>query len=169
MIMVYVAGLASGEAGNWLMTPSAPAREVWHATLRERFSRIEKAADVKNDGQPLAINHRLAFKALTEASITDDVAADYLGGVLAASEPDDDAGAAIVALIGRLSSQQLRLHYLIYREFRRVWRDGKNVNLHDSGQAKRAGIRLALTDLIAALGPSRIPGLTANITVFGKG
>lgn len=140
MIMVYVAGLASGEAGKWLMTPSAAAREVWHATLKERFTRVERAADVKNDGQPLTINHRVAFKALTEASITDDeVVADYLGGVLAASEPNDDAGAAIVALIGRLSSQQLRLHYLIYREFRRVWPQGKSVNLHDSGRVNVPG------------------------------
>ena len=93
--MSYVAGLASGEAGKWLMTPSVAAREVWQETLRERFRRVQTAAERKNHGEPLTINHRVAFKALTDASTTDDeVTADYLGGVLAASEPNDDAGAA---------------------------------------------------------------------------
>lgn len=47
----------------------------------------------------------------------DPVAVDYLGGVLAASRTGvsrDDRAASLTALIGRLSTYQLRLHYILY-------------------------------------------------------
>ncbi len=57
-----------------------------------------------------------------EAAFTDDeLSADYLGGVLAASGPDDDSGVPIIAQIGRLSSLQLRMHYVMYRELHLTW------------------------------------------------
>jgi hypothetical protein len=169
MIMVYVAGLASGEAGKWLMTPSVAAREVWQETLKERFRRVEEAAEVKKHGKPLTINHRVAFKAITEASMTDDeVTADYLGGVLAASGPNDDSGAAIVAQIGRLSSHQLRFHYVIYRELRRLWPLGARLNLHQETEAKRAGLRLDLRDLANSLGMPGLSSISSNITVLAR-
>lgn len=149
------------------MTPSEARRELWKETLKERFGRVEKAASAKTGGEPLTINDRVAFKALTEATITDDeVTADYLGGVLAASEPDDDPGAAVVARIGRLSSHQLRLHYVIYRELRRLWPPAAPLNLHMDTQAKQGGLRLPLEDLLSALGTIGIRDLSANITVL---
>ncbi|MEJ7719876.1 MAG: hypothetical protein WKF58_05290 [Ilumatobacteraceae bacterium] len=60
------------------------------------------------------------MEALDVAKSTDERAvADYLGGVLAASG-EDDAGTPMVRLIGRLSSRDLRTHYVLYREFQRL-------------------------------------------------
>jgi hypothetical protein len=45
------------------------------------------------------------------------VSTEYFGGVLASSRTEvgrDDRGAAFVALIGRLSSYQIRSHYFFY-------------------------------------------------------
>ena len=47
----------------------------------------------------------------------DQLAAEYLGGVLASSRTEvgrDDRGATILGVIGRLSSYQIRCHYLFY-------------------------------------------------------
>lgn len=97
---------------------------------------------------------RVAHKAFTEAAFNDDgLIADYLGGVLAAStDADDDTGAAIVGLIGRLSADQLRLHYLVYRELRRLWPPHAKVNLGQQSEARSAGVRFPVGDVIAALG-----------------
>ena len=47
----------------------------------------------------------------------DDVAVEYLGGVLASSTTEvdrDDRGDRLAKLIGNMSAYQLRSHYLIY-------------------------------------------------------
>jgi hypothetical protein len=70
---------------------------------------------------PGAVPPRVLAGILTDGSYRDDeVACEYYGGVLASSRTEvsrDDRGATIVNLISRLSSYQLRLHYVIYRVF----------------------------------------------------
>jgi len=47
----------------------------------------------------------------------DELGAEYFGGVLASSKsevPQDDRGASLIALITRLSSYQIRAHYIFY-------------------------------------------------------
>lgn len=88
--------------------------------VRRNLARIGKNAKEKADGKPLEASHRVLFKALLEGGYAEDeVVVDYLGGVLAASTPDD-AAAPIIAQIGRLSALQLRLHFVVYREIRRL-------------------------------------------------
>ena len=51
----------------------------------------------------------------------DELAAEYFGGVLAASRSGierDDRGAAFLALVDRLSAYQLRSHFLFYEMIR---------------------------------------------------
>jgi hypothetical protein len=61
---------------------------------------------------------RVLMEVANQALFAEDpVAVDYLGGVLAASRtgvPRDDRAASLTALIGRLSTYQLRLHYILY-------------------------------------------------------
>lgn len=55
---------------------------------------------------------------LDEGSFCDDeLSAEYFGGVLASSRsgmPRDDRGATYIALLGRLSTYQIRSHYIFY-------------------------------------------------------
>lgn len=92
--------------------------------------RIENVRNIFINGQgklgdrinsPGAVPPRVLAGILTDGSYRDDkVAYEYFGGVLASSRTEvsrDDRGATVVNLISRLSSYQLRLHYVIYRVF----------------------------------------------------
>lgn len=55
---------------------------------------------------------------ITEGAFCEDpIAAEYFGGVLASSRsgtPRDDRGAVLIALVSRLSTYQIRSHYILY-------------------------------------------------------
>ena len=107
----------------------------------------------------------MAFKAFQEAALADDeLMSDYLGGVVAASGPEDDFAIALVALIGRLSSLQLRLHYLIYRELAYLWpTELTPPNIFEESTAPTMtfdvfGLLEALGESKAAVNAARLPG-----------
>lgn len=61
----------------------------------------------------------------------DELAAEYFGGVLASSRSGvgrDDRGAAFVALIGRLSTYQIRSHFFFYSLIRMIY-EGSTENI----------------------------------------
>jgi len=62
---------------------------------------------------------------VNEGSYNEDpLATEYLGGVLASSKTEsgrDDRGARIAKLVDRLSTYQLRAHFLLYRSFRHLF------------------------------------------------
>jgi hypothetical protein len=76
--------------------------------------------------EPGVVPPRVLAGILNEGSYCDDpLAAEYLGGVLASSRSTitrDDRGAALISLVTRLSSYQLRLHYIIYATIVKVHR-----------------------------------------------
>jgi hypothetical protein len=60
----------------------------------------------------------------------DDLAVEYLGGILASSRTDngrDDRGARIAKAVGSLSTYQLRTHYLVYSTIRALFSDSGHV------------------------------------------
>jgi hypothetical protein len=69
--------------------------------------------------EPGAIPPRVLKEVLEEGSFCDDpLTAEYFGGVLASSRSDnsrDDRGASWASLVTRLSSYQVRSHFLVYR------------------------------------------------------
>jgi hypothetical protein len=73
---------------------------------------------IEQDG---AIPPRLMKAVLDEAPFCDDeLSAEYLGGVLAASwtgQSRDDRGVALIATIQRLSTYAIRTHYVCYRVY----------------------------------------------------
>ena len=88
-----------------------------------------------------AVPPRVAIRMLEEGSYADDdVVVEYLGGVLASSwSPTgrDDRGAAVTALVSRLSSYALRAHFIIYSECRRVLLGSEiNLGLESEAQAR---------------------------------
>jgi hypothetical protein len=121
----------------------------------------------KAGDRALEYSDRIAAKALNEAAWNDnELIADYLGGVLAASSRDNDDGAAVIAQIARLSAYHLRLHYIIYRELRRLTKQ-PTPNLYTSNEADAAGIRIpVVVDLLPALAPADVSGLAGAIAVL---
>lgn len=86
--------------------------------LRRVFSKAEQKLGPERLEEPGQVPPRVLKGVLEEGQFcADELAAEYLGGVLASSRSDverDDRGAALVALVSRLSSYQLRTHYIIY-------------------------------------------------------
>jgi hypothetical protein len=90
--------------------------------------------------RPGAVPPRALGKILDEAAYSDEqIVVEYLGGVLASSRTPlgtDDRGLAWTSLVGRLTRDQLRLHYLLYESLRRAMQ-GQGVNLALAGEATR--------------------------------
>lgn len=64
----------------------------------------------------------------------DSIAAEYLGGVLASSRSEisrDDRGAVLIALLSRLSTYQIRTHYILYHLIKTAF-DGTDINPNTS-------------------------------------
>jgi hypothetical protein len=69
----------------------------------------------------------------------EDLQIEYFGGVLASSRsenPRDDRGAYFVSLISRLSTYQLRTHYLVYHSLKAQF-NGQKMNVAFSGDRKK--------------------------------
>lgn len=66
---------------------------------------------------------------LDEGAYADDVlTSEYFGGLLASSRGSvsrDDRGSSLIAMVGRLSTYQIRLHYVLYLVLKTLY-DGKD-------------------------------------------
>jgi hypothetical protein len=160
LIAAVVLGHLTAGAGAVVSAPLNAYAEHWKDRVKERLDRTAAAAEAKMNGQPLELNDRVAYKVLSEAAINDDeLIADYLGGVLAGTSAEDDSGAAIVAQIGRLSAAQLRLHYVVYRELRRLWPSGVALDLdhvYGTNFGGLGGVRFSVQDIAAVFGPQAL-------------
>jgi hypothetical protein len=111
-----------------------------------------KLADCINS--PGAVPPRILAGILTDGSYREDkVAYEYFGRVLASSRtevPKDDRGATFVSLISRLSSYQLRLHYVIYRVFLDLY-GGSNAAITESGSQYRLMTFIPESTLLSAM------------------
>lgn len=116
---------AAKVAGNLLQRLLGPSADVmgahWADGLRQHnlqkllFKTEERARRTGNSGYT---KPRLAAAAFDSVQYSEDeILAEYVSGVLASSRSASggtDDGVPWTALIGRLSSTQLRLHYLLY-------------------------------------------------------
>lgn len=81
----------------------------------------------RDDGMPL----RFAMRVMNESAYAEsDLEVEYLGGVLASGRTPsgrDDRGVVFSGIVSRMSSYQLRLHYVIYTTMRRLYA-GEQIN-----------------------------------------
>lgn len=162
---VVVSHLTSG-VGDLVAAPLKGVAQDLQERVRSSMARIGDNAREKAGDRPLEASDRVLYKVLTEGAFSDDeIIVDYLGGILAASTADD-AGAAVVAQIGRLSSLHLRVHYVIYREVRRLWPEDE-LNLYEATQARRATIAFT-TELLDAVGTTDHDALGSAIAVLHR-
>jgi hypothetical protein len=82
--------------------------------------------------QPGRVPPKVLKGILTEGYFCEDqIGAEYFGGVLASSRSEvgrDDRGTYFISLLGRMSTYQIRAHYIFYSTFRRLYQ-GINKNL----------------------------------------
>ncbi len=82
--------------------------------IADRIKNVVERGREKAAGRGLDPGERTAWAVFDAAWRNDQsIVADYLGGVLAAS--NDDTGVPVAALIERLSTLDLRLHFVLYR------------------------------------------------------
>lgn len=102
------------------------ALERWTELRLQNVGRvIDKAAAKLPDEAAGEIHPRVAISVLEQASWCDDeLMAEYLGGVMAGSHTSDgtdDRGVTFSSLIPRLSTVQVKTHYLFYRAIRETF------------------------------------------------
>lgn len=100
----------------------------WY-TRRRNITKVARRAAERSDlDVEGAIPARVAAEVFDKAQWADDeFVAEYLSGVLASARTPDgrnDSGVSWTALVGRLSSDQLALHWSLYTSFQRRHRGG---------------------------------------------
>jgi hypothetical protein len=114
--------------------------------------RSEKKA--RESGRSGSVHPRVAHRVIEEGSFCDDaVMADYLGGVLAGSRTPsgrDDRAVVWSNLVTGLSAAQIRLHYLLYREWA-IRLHGRDINPGATPGSDQVGMAVDLDELGVAL------------------
>lgn len=134
VVVAAVTGALTGGLVKPFLAPVEALSDHWRDRIRGRLETVADSARRKRGTTALSVNERVGYRVLSEAAFTDDaIVLEYLAGVVAGSSLDDDDGAPVLAQISRLSSFQLRLHYVIYREFWRLAMANGSVDLaHDT-------------------------------------
>jgi hypothetical protein len=123
--------------------------------------------------RPGAIPPRVLKQVLDEGSFCDDpLTTEYFGGVLASSRSEtrrDDRGAHWSSLVARLSSYQIRSHFLIYRAIRDRFA-GKDFQFNMDDRSKLA-VLLPFSSFFASMdfSPDELKQVTPllNHSLFG--
>lgn len=143
--------------GSYLVTKGMIDPAVAH--LWQKFtSRLKRVVDIASTkpaaldiAEPIVWDERASWSVFDAAKVTDDpIVADYLAGVLAASGPGDDTGVPIAALIARLSSVDLRLHYVLYATFQQFIE--MSVGVGEPESMRHPDVFVPTVELLAAIG-----------------
>jgi hypothetical protein len=175
-----VAGYVGKDAVKKLLGPTADYLGVGLRDLVEKrvhtIGRIFRNAETKLGDKieaPGAVPPKVLKQILDDGSFAnDDLAVEYLGGILASSRTEqgrDDRGARIAKVVDMLSTYQLRTHYLLYSTVRTVFAS-KGLSMDIFGRAKMQ-VFLPFTGYVAAMDFSerelQQPTPLLNHTLFG--
>lgn len=142
-----------------LLGPSADvlgdALSRWTERRVRNVGRILEKAEEKAEGREGLASPRIAHRLLEEGSFCDDsLMADYFSGVLAASVSPggaDDSGVGWAALIGTMSSLQVRAHFLFYREWALLLTGRSGIELGQTSDRNRTRLVADATDFVRAM------------------
>jgi len=130
---------------------------------------FQKAGELLGEAPPdgQAVPPRVLRDVLDDGSYRDDeLTASYYGGILASSRSGisrDDRGAAFTALVGRLTTYQLRAHYILYRTINELYSTTKR-NLQDVGPRTQCRTFLPIDDYLSAMQPQTDEALDAFLS-----
>lgn len=142
-LVINVTGRALTWAGQQLWKLATEGDENAKRVLDKAETKLSDEA--RRNG-PVSLR---VFKEFLEQApfIEDELTADYFGGVLASSRTGidrDDRGAAFAQMIGRLSSYQLRAHYIAYATWKKLFNDGAFDDVHEDEVEERIAKRMFL-------------------------
>jgi hypothetical protein len=150
-------------AGNLLIRLLGPAADEYGEQLRQivarqrtaRAERLLTKAEAKSRGRGGSVPPRVAFRVLEDGTLSDDeLMAEYLSGVLAGSRtPDgrDDRAVPWSDLLTRMSSLQLRAHYVLYREWASGLSGRDDINLGNGPGRHHARLVLDMNEFASAV------------------
>lgn len=138
------AGILGRQLGELVEFAGDNVKRVSEVTVTKLGSRVD---------EPGELPARALLKAFEEAAISDDeIVAEYLGGVLASDREEggsDDRGVSWTALIGRMSSDQLRLHYMLYATLHELSK-GSELNLGEERERRKLKSYAGIGDLLVS-------------------
>ena len=108
--------------------------------------------------QPGDVPLRVLRAILQEGPLCDDaLSAEYFAGVLASSRSGisrDDRGVVLIALLSRLSTYQIRSHFVFYQLLKGLL-DGESLNVTKARDANAMEVRLLLEDYLLSMDMSQ--------------
>lgn len=140
---------------------SADIAKLYEKGRDKIIEKATKKINDENDGR--SANLRVTRDVFWNGSFTDEaICAEYFGGILASSRSDDgkdDTGVYYVDLIKSLSSNQLKLHYLIYLSFNKYFVSDPSKSKLNPGQETELSsenIFLSINELLQITGENDI-------------
>ena len=149
-LLALGSGLAGAKVLEKFLGPTAEYLGEGMRTLVKRRAETVQRIFAKGEAKlgdrinsPGAVPPRVLAGILNDGSYREDgVSIEYYGGVLASSRtpiPRDDRAATFVNLVSRLSTYQLRLHYIIYEVMLKLY-GGLGVGMEHDRNALRTFI-----------------------------
>lgn len=140
--------------------------EKRYKNVQKIFERADKL--LGEDQNPNdAVPPRVLRDVLQDGSFREDeIAASYYGGILASSKSGisrDDRGAYLSSMINRLSTYQLRAHYILYSSVKNVFVDEPHNLQHTDGR-EACKLFIPFDDYFAAMQPEEGENQDALIT-----
>ncbi len=127
-----------------------PTNKAIGEKLKESLEKIALKAKAKFNTDQLTDNIQTNYRVLKAISIEgafcdDELMAEYFGGVLASSLSEvsrDDRGASFASLVGRLTTYQIRAHYIFYNAVKTLFDGRTDVSLISSKYRNRLEVFL---------------------------
>jgi hypothetical protein len=133
------------------------AIKEWTEKKVKNTQRIFKNAEEKlgtRINEPGKVPPKILKGVLEEGAwCEEELQADYFGGILASSRSGvsrDDRGAYIISIISKLSSYQLRTHYLFYHALKQHF-NGQDMNIGISSDRGKMRIFIPITSWIESM------------------
>lgn len=122
-------------------------------TIKDIFKNANKKIGDKIN-EPGAIPPKVLRGTIEDGSYANDfLTVDYFGGVLASSRTGisrDDRGAFFNSLISRLSTYQLRMHYILYHAIKKIF-NGEEINWGINTERSKLKLFIPYSSLIGSM------------------
>jgi hypothetical protein len=159
LVTLFGAGAASRGLAKLLGPATGEVAEGLRRWTAYRVGNVERvvnnaSAKIQDPDEPGQVPPRVAMRIFEEGSYSDDeFVVEYLGGVLASSRTPlgrDDRGNTFAALVSRMSTYELRTHYVCYTIMRQLLA-GQDINLNDVNQVQYTRVFIPFSVYVPAM------------------
>ena len=180
-LAILSAAIGSRDTINRVVGPTASyigeGLKGWTERRLNNVARIFRNAEEKLGDRAQeegSVHPRVLKEILNDGSFAEnDLAIEYFGGVLASSRTGvsrDDRGASLARLVARLSTYQIRSHFVFYRALRQLVHDPRGLDLQQGdGQYRRLFVPIRSYVASLALEPDERLADILGHTMHGLG